>query len=317
MDSPKARALDDQLITRILEAQTKLAGDHPGYRPVHAKGIMCSGRFTPAPGAATLTRAPHATANSAPVIVRFSDAAGVPTVADNDPNGGPRGMAIRFSLGPHAHTDIVAHSHDGFPTRTPEEFLELNRAIAASGPGASKPTPVEAFLASHPKALEFVQAPKPVPTSFARESFFAVTAFRFTNRDGVSRCGRFRIRPAAGPEHLSAADAAKRSPSFLMDELPERLARGPVSFHIVVQIANDGDDVADSTTRWPDDRKEIEFGTIVLGAAANANDPELRRIIFDPIPRVDGIDPSDDPLIQVRGAIYLLSGRKRRAAAAS
>ena len=67
--------------------------------------------------------------------------------------------------------------------------------------------------------------------------------------------------------------------------------------------------------RWPDDRKEIEFGTITLTAAANVNDPELRRMIFDPIPRVDGIDPSDDPLIPVRGAIYLLSGRKRRAAA--
>jgi catalase len=108
MDSPKARALDDPLITGILDTLTKLAGDHPGYRPVHAKGVMCTGRFTPAPGAATLTRAPHATASSTPVIVRFSDASGVPTVADNDPNGGPRGIAIRFSLGPHKHTDIIS-----------------------------------------------------------------------------------------------------------------------------------------------------------------------------------------------------------------
>ena len=316
MDSPKAPALDDPLVTGILDALTKLAGDHPGFRPVHAKGVMCTGEFTPAPGAATLTRAPHASASSTPVIVRFSDAPGVPTAADNDPTGGPRAIAIRFSLGPHRHTDIIAHAYDGFPVRTGEEFLELNRAIAASGPGAPKPTPIEVFLGSHPKALQFVQAPKPVPTSFAREAFFAVTAFRFTNRDGVIRYGRFRIRPAAGPEHLSAADAAKRSPSFLMDELPERLARGPVTFHVVVQIANDGDEVADATVRWPDDRKEIEFGSITLTAAANANDPELRLIIFDPIPRVDGIDPSDDPLIQVRGAIYLLSGRRRRAAAA-
>ena len=81
-----------------------------------------------------------------------------------------------------------------------------------------------------------------------------------------------------------------------------------------MQIANDGDEVADATVRWPDDRKEVEFGTITLTAAANANDPELKRMIFDPIPRVDGIYPSDDPLIQVRGAIYLLSGRRRRAA---
>jgi catalase len=43
-------------------------------------------------------------------------------------------------------------------------------------------------------------------------------------------------------------------------------------------------------------------------------DPEMRKIIFDPIPRVEGIDPSDDPLFEVRAALYLLSGRRRRSA---
>jgi catalase len=42
--------------------------------------------------------------------------------------------------------------------------------------------------------------------------------------------------------------------------------------------------------------------------------PERRKIIFDPVPRVDGIDPSGDPLTQVRADLYLLSGRRRRAA---
>jgi catalase len=51
-------------------------------------------------------------------------------------------------------------------------------------------------------------------------------------------------------------------------------------------------------------------------ARANDADPELRKIIFDPVPRVDGIDPSGDPLTEVRSAIYLLSGRRRRAAQA-
>ena len=38
-----------------------------------------------------------------------------------------------------------------------------------------------------------------------------------------------------------------------------------------------------------------------------------RKMIFDPVPRVDGIDPSGDPLTDVRSEIYLLSGRRRRA----
>jgi catalase len=45
-------------------------------------------------------------------------------------------------------------------------------------------------------------------------------------------------------------------------------------------------------------------------------EPERRKIIFDPIPRVDGIDTSGDPLSEVRSDIYLLSGRRRRVSAA-
>jgi catalase len=40
---------------------------------------------------------------------------------------------------------------------------------------------------------------------------------------------------------------------------------------------------------------------------------EKRRIIFDPIPRIDGIETSGDPLLEPRADLYLLSGRRRRA----
>jgi len=48
-------------------------------------------------------------------------------------------------------------------------------------------------------------------------------------------------------------------------------------------------------------------------ARVDAQVPERRRIIFDPIPRVDGIEASGDPLTDVRSDISLLSGRRRRA----
>jgi catalase len=35
---------------------------------------------------------------------------------------------------------------------------------------------------------------------------------------------------------------------------------------------------------------------------------------MDPIPRVDGIEPSADPILEFRAALYLLGGRERRAA---
>src|SRR5947209_7409718 len=174
-----------QLITDLLATLDSLAGGvHPGFRPAHAKGLMVTGTFTPAAEAAKLTRAPHAQRPSTPVTVRFSDSTGLPTIPDNDPaRSGPRGIAVRFNLAEHVHTDIVAHSTDGFPVRTGEEFLEFLRAALAFGSG--KPEALGAFLAAHPNARRFVQTPRPIPTSFTREAFFAVTAFRFTNAGGV------------------------------------------------------------------------------------------------------------------------------------
>jgi len=79
-------------------------------------------------------------------------------------------------------------------------------------------------------------------------------------------------------------------------------------------MAAPGDDVTDASVTWPNDRIEIPFGTITLTARVDDQVPDRRKIIFDPIPRVDGIDSSGDPLTQVRADIYLLSGRRRRAA---
>jgi catalase len=301
-----------ELAQRLLEALDALAGLHPGFRAAHAKGLMCAGVFTPAPQAASLTKSPHASRPSTPTTVRFSNSTGLPDVPDNDPGkSGPRGMAIRFHLGEHEHTDVVAHSTDGFPVRTGEEFLEFLRAAAAAGTG--QPQAIGEFLATHPAAKRFVETPKPIPTSFAREAFFAVTAFKFTNSQGMSRHGRFRIRPAAGTEYLTSEVAAARSPNFLFDEIGQRLAKEPVRLNTFVQMAEPGDDVTNASVTWPSSRPEIPFGTITLTTRVDDQASERRKVIFDPVPRVDGIDPSGDPLTQVRADIYLLSGRRRRA----
>ncbi len=300
------------LAQKLLDAMDGQFGLHPGFRPAHAKGLMCSGMFTPSAEAAKLTRAPHASKPSTAVTVRYSNSTGLPTIPDNDPaRSGPRGMAIRFHLDEHLHTDIVAHSTDGFPVRTGEEFLELLRAVAAFTAG--QPQVLGSFLAAHANAKRFVETPKPIPTSFAREAFFAVTSFKFTNANGVSRHGRFRIRPEAGTEYLSNEGAAAKSENFLFDELGQRLAKGPIKLGVLVQMAESGDDVADASVTWPASRKEIPFGTIAITARVDDQAPERRKIIFDPIPRVDGIDSSGDPLTEVRSDIYLLSGRRRRA----
>jgi catalase len=310
---PTGTISNPTLAQQLLDALDALFGLHPGFRPAHAKGLMCSGTFTPASGAKNLTRAPHASRPSTLVTVRYSNSTGVPNIPDNEPaRSGPRGIAVRFHLADHVHTDIVAHSTNGFPVHTGEEFLEFLRGAAAFGAG--RPEALGAFLASHPNAKRFVETPKPIPTSFAREAFFAVTAFQFTNAEGVSRHGRFRIRPEAGTEYLSDEQAAAKSENFLFEELGQRFAKGPVRLGMFVQMAEPGDDVTDASVTWPDNRREVPFGTISLTARIDDQVPDRRKIIFDPIPRVDGIESSGDPLTAVRSDIYLLSGRRRRAA---
>src|SRR5882672_94907 len=309
---PTGTIANQALAQQLLDALDAQSGLHPGFRPAHAKGLMCSGTFSPTREAAELTRAPHANRPSTGVTVRYSNSTGLPTIPDNDPaKSGPRGFAVRFHLADHVHTDIVAHSANGFPVRTGEEFLEFLRAAAAAGAG--KPEALGAFLASHPNAKRFAETPKPIPTSFAREAFFAVTSFKFTNAQGHSRHGRFRIRPEEGAEYLSNDQAAAKSANFLFDEIGPRLARSPARLGVFVQLAGPGDDVTDSSLPWPESRTELPFGTISLTSRVDDKEPDKRKIIFDPIPRVEGIESSGDPLTEVRSELYLLSGRRRRA----
>jgi len=312
---------DEKLLAlgnNILAQFDQIFGLHPGFRPAHAKGMMLTGTFTPAPGAAELTRAPHIQRSSTPVTVRFSNSTGLPLIPDKDPNADPRGMAVRFHLAEHSHTDIVSHSTDGFPTRTGDEFLEFLKALAASDLSApsdpAKPKPVEIFLGSHPAALRFVQTPKPPPSSFAREAYFGVTAMEFINRDGKRQFGRYRIVPDAGVEPLDDAAVKAKGANYLFDEIVERVKQGPVGFKIKVQLANPGDVVDDATVHWPEDRRVVDFGTLEFTEPVDDNAKEQKQIIFDPIPRVDGIEPSADPLLELRAAIYLISGRRRRSA---
>jgi len=300
------------LAKEVIQAFDDLHGVFPGYRPAHAKGILAVGSFTPTAEAARLSVAPHFQVET-PVFIRFSNFAGVPMAADNKPDeASPRGCAVRFQLGEHQHTDIVAHSTDSFPTRTAEEFIEFLHAVKASGPDAPHPTPIEQFLRSHPKALAFVMTPKPIPTSFGRESYFSVSSYKFVNFSGAGQYVRYRILPEAGNAYLSTEEAAGKGPNFLMEGLASQLATGPVKMQLWVQLAEAGDVVDDATTQWPVERRQLLLGVISLTKLVPADDVDGRRIIFDPIPRVSGIEPSADPLLEPRADVYVMSGRRRR-----
>ena len=302
---------DQDLAQQIFETMIQVHGVTAGHRPVHAKGIVCEGTFTPSADAATLSKAAHFQKVSVPVTVRFSDGSPDPTIPDNSPNAGPRGMAIRFELPGGEETDIVAMSHNGFVIGTGEEFLALQKSIVATDPSKPHPWPVEVFVTSHPRALKFVQDNKVIPASFATEAFFANDAFIFVNKDGVKQAGRYKILPVAGQHDLSDAEAKAKPADFLFDDLKTRLTNGPVKFRLVVQLPNTGDPTSDPSLVWPDDRKKIEVGTISITSAVADSAAAEKPLAYDPTNLTDGIDLSDDPLPALRSDVYALSVKYR------
>jgi catalase len=286
----------------------------PGFRPVHAKGLILTGTFTPTPAASSLSRAPHFTLPSTPVLARFSSSTGIHLLPDSDPNGNPRGIAVRFQLPPSSdgrrvHTDIIAHSVDAFPGRDGEEALAFFKAVREGK--------VAEFLGepANENARRFVSAPKPTPAGLERAEYFAVNAFVLVDGEGKRTNVRYRIVPDKAVETLSDEEAKAKDADFLYAGLKETLKGGPAKFKLVAQIAEEGDVTKDNTVKWPEERKLVELGEIKLDKVEE-DDPvaAAKKLIFDPIPRVDGVEPSDDPLLEVRAHAYLVSGRERRAA---
>jgi len=308
-----ATAAADQkpLPIALVDALTTLSdGPHKGFRANHAKGLMVEGTFRPSPFARSFSKAPQFKM-TVPVLVRFSDATGVPTLPDADPNASPHGIAIRFVLPRGGITDIVSISANGFPVATPQDFLAFLQAAAQSGPAAPKPTPIETFLSTHPAAVKFVSTPRPAPVSFGTLAFYGVNAFKFTNDQGVSHYARYQIVPSAGEQALDDAAAKKAGPNYLMDELPLRMAHGPVKFRLLAQVAEQGDAVDDATAVWPKDRKLVFLGTLELAKPVSDQAAAQRAIMFSPLNLQAGIEPSADPVLLARPSAYGVSFSRR------
>ena len=139
---------DDKLAGDIIATMRGVFGKHRA-RAAHAKGIVLEGRFVATEEARTLSNAAVFCEASLAITVRFSNSTGLPDIPDSDDNASPHGMAVRFHAGEGRNLDVVAHSFNGFPTATAQEFAELIRAVAASGPDAAKPTALDTFPRRH------------------------------------------------------------------------------------------------------------------------------------------------------------------------
>ena len=218
-------------------------------------------------------------------------------------------MAIKFHIPDGGETDMVINSLKFFPVSSGADFRDMLLAVAESPPGAPKPTKLEQFAASHPnmpRALATVQT----PDSFADEEYYGVNAFILVNDKGE----RHAVRYVMAPEklvHLTAEEAAKTAPDFLINELPARVARGSVTFHLKSQLASPGDLTKDASIPWPKSNEVVELGVLTIDKTVPDSLEAQKKLLFLPGQLIEGIEPSDDPLIGVRDGAYAVSFSRR------
>jgi catalase len=284
-------------------------GGHPGRRALHAKGTFCAATFTATPAAAALTRAAHMQVGTVEATVRVSNGSGDPSVPDYAPD--VRGLAVTFHLPDGSRTDIVAQTVPRFPVRTPEEFIELVRLGGRDLKGAIG---LPLFLARHRAALLGLPANAAAlrpPPSYAACKYFAVHAFKWADGGGGERFVRYTWLPEAGDQRLMPPAAKRLGRDYLQEEIRERLEAGPARFTLQLQIAAPGDDVDDPSAQWPADRDRVDAGTLTLTGVIE--DPERSGdvIVFDAVRVTDGIELSDDPVLQFRPRAYSVSVDRR------
>ncbi|MEO5962905.1 MAG: catalase, partial [Thermomonas sp.] len=108
------------------------------------------------------------------------------------------------------------------------------------------------------------------------------------------------------PEQREAADD-----DFLSEDLQTRLAAGPLRWDMVVTVADAGDAILDASTPWPEARRHVTVGSVVVEHTSPQTTGACRDINFDPLVLPTGVESSGDPVLAARSAVYSVSFNRR------
>ncbi|MCZ8221350.1 MAG: catalase family peroxidase [Acidovorax sp.] len=305
-------ALAAQPLTESVDALELLFGKHAGMRRTQAKGLCANGIFTGTAEGRALSKATAFSGAPLPAMVRFSVGGGNPRASDKSRS--TRGLSLKLDL-PDGSVWMQANlSAPVYFVKDPADFAPFVRARVPD-PATGKPDPerLKAFNLAHPESLRQGKylAERAAPASYVTTPYWGVNAFVFRSPDNQRRFVRWRFEPDAGEQRLSDEQGAKLPDNFLADELRQRLAKGPASFRFQVQLAEAEDDPNDATQSWPDQRRQVTAGRLVIHSLAEASSCE--QVFFNPLALPDGIEPSSDPVLLARPAAYGISFGRRAA----
>ncbi|MFK8253179.1 catalase family peroxidase [Ancylobacter terrae] len=279
-----------------------------GHRRNHAKGICFTGTFESNGQGAALSRAEAFATGSYPVIGRFN--LGTPDPNAPDATVRVRGLGLEITTPGKQVWRAAMIDPPFFAVADPEAFYGLLTASHSKEPDAMKN-----FIAAHPEFGAFAgwAGSAPYMASYAQDSFNSLNAFLFTDAAGATHAVRWSYRPEQAAEPMSKDDFAKLGPNHLEQEIATRVAAAPQRWTLVLTVADAGDPTNDPTKAWPDGRRTVEAGTLIVSKVEDERDGPCRDINFDPTILPDGISVSDDPFPAARSAAYARSFNLRTA----
>jgi catalase len=279
-----------------------------GHRRNHAKGICFTGVFESNGSGSELSPAQVFAKGQYPVIGRFNLATADANAEDAKVR--VRGLGLMISTPDGQEWRMAMIDPPFFAVSTPEAFHELQIASASKEPDA-----MAKFVGANPEFAAFGAWAKSAPWtgSYAEEPYNSLNSFIFTDSSGNDHAVRWSLAPAAKPVPVPPEELAKRGPNFLETEIVDRIKSGPARWTMRVTVANAGDQTADPSKAWPQDRRSVEVGTLTVQQIEAEADGPCRDINFDPTVLPNGIRTSDDPFPAARSSAYRVSYDRRTA----
>jgi catalase len=295
---------------RIVDQFQHNAGVFPTYRRNHAKGVCVSGYFQGSGAATAYSSAQVFTRVRTPVVGRFA----IPGSNPYAPDGKVpvRSMALRFTQADGQQWRTGMNDIPVFSVSTPQAFFAQLQA-AQPDPATGKPDPekLAAFFAAHPDSAAlrtWLKNARP-SASYATDTYHSLNAFFLVNAAGQRQAVRWAMAPLG--EDATPPASLPPGADFLAADLAQRLAHGPLRWHLLLTLAEPGDPTNDAARQWPDARRRIDAGTLVIERTTPQESGPCRDINYDPTVLPDGIVISDDPLLPARSAAYADSYLRR------
>jgi catalase len=323
-----AAAVGGSLLPVTLQAQASapdaqvnalegLFGKQTTFRRSHAKGLCAIGHFVGNDEGRALSSSSVFGGSKIPVVARFSVGGGNPKAIEKGRS--VRGLALQFTLPGGELWQTANISAPMYFVSKPEHFAPFMQARSAD-PATGKPDPekLKAFNEAHPDAtLQGAYLAKaPVPASYATVGYWSNNAFEFVNARNESQFVRWQFAPEAGTVGLTDEQLKTMPDEFLADELRKRVAAGPAAFEFKVQLADKSDQTTDPTKVWPDSRKVVTAGRLMIEKVEAGAGGACDAITFNPLVLPKGMKPSADPVLLARPVSYAISLGRRLSEAA-